>query len=123
MLNNAAGKDNQLASPISLSTPYPLKPLLHYHSVPLLKRSLRCGVLLVVFQMLWLFGRAGYRDDVLMDMMHDVALKLSDKMDSTSLAEVVFAEAQMGWADNRVQALVADYALDNIQVGAASSGV
>jgi hypothetical protein len=33
---------------------------------------------------------------------------------STSLADVVYAEAQMGWADQRLAELVADYAASNI---------
>ena len=33
---------------------------------------------------------------------------------STSLADVVYAEAQMGWADQRLAELVAEYATINI---------
>lgn len=33
---------------------------------------------------------------------------------STSLADVVWAEAQMGWADQRLAELVAEYATSNI---------
>lgn len=51
-----------------------------------------------------------------MDLMHSIALKLQGAMDTESIAEVMFAEAQLGWADPRLQALVADYALDNMAV-------
>jgi len=40
---------------------------------------------------------------------------------STSLADVVYAEAQMGWADQRLAELVADYATDNIETFDAAS--
>jgi hypothetical protein len=69
--------------------------------------------------MLWTFARFGYQDETLMDMMHDIALKLQANCNSTSLAEVVYAMAQLGWADSRLHSLVADYAMDNIQVGMA----
>ena len=67
-------------------------------------------------QMLWTFGRFGYQDETLMDMMHDIALKLQADCNSKALADVVYAMAQMGWADQRLHVLVADYAMDNIQV-------
>lgn len=54
-----------------------------------------------------------------MDMMHDIALKLQANCNSKSLAEVVYAMAQLGWADSRLHSLVAEYAMDNIQVGGA----
>ena len=66
--------------------------------------------------MLWTFGRFGYQDETLMDMMHDIALKLQADCNSKALADVVYAMAQMGWADQRLHVLVADYAMDNIQV-------
>lgn len=69
-----------------------------------------------LLQMLWTFGRFGYQDETLMDMMHDIAVKLQANCNSKSLAEVVYAMAQMGWADVRLHNLVADYAMDNIQV-------
>lgn len=53
-----------------------------------------------------------------MDMMHDIAVKLQANCDSKSLAEVVFAMAQLGWADMRLHNLVAEYAMDNLQVRA-----
>lgn len=68
--------------------------------------------------MLWTFGRFGYQDETLMDMMHDIAVKLQANCDSKSLAEVVFAMAQLGWADMRLHNLVAEYAMDNLQVRA-----
>jgi hypothetical protein len=74
---------------------------------------------LLPVQMLWTFARFGYQDETLMDMMHDIALKLQANCNSTSLAEVVYAMAQLGWADSRLHSLVADYAMDNIQVGTA----
>jgi hypothetical protein len=74
-------------------------------------------------QLLWLFGRAGYQDAALMDLMHSIALKLQGAMDTESIAEVMFAEAQLGWADPRLQALVADYALDNMAVRGGGGGV
>jgi hypothetical protein len=67
--------------------------------------------------MLWTFGRFGYQDETLMDMMHDIAMKLQADCNSKALADVVYAMAQMGWADARLHTLVADYAMDNIQVG------
>jgi hypothetical protein len=51
-----------------------------------------------------------------MDMMHDIALKLQANCNSKTLAEVVYAMAQLGWADTRLHNLVAEYAMDNIQV-------
>lgn len=68
-------------------------------------------------QMLWTFGRFGFQDETLMDMMHDIALKLQANCNSKALADVLYAMAQMGWADARLHNLVADYAMDNIQVG------
>jgi hypothetical protein len=66
--------------------------------------------------MLWTFGRFGYQDDLLRDMMHDIALKLQADCNSKALADVVYAMSQMGWADGRLHTLVAEYAMDNIQV-------
>lgn len=74
-----------------------------------------CGCCLL--QMLWTFGRFGYQDDMLRDMMHDIALKLQADCNSKALADVVYAMSQMGWADARLHTLVAEYAMDNIQVG------
>jgi hypothetical protein len=126
--------------------------------------------------MLWSFGRVGFQDETLMDVMHDVAEKLANSCDrwtgrgaagvgvgvesrrlwaveragaarcwrlplqppsshvqhhptplppppahSTSLADVVYAEAQMGWADQRLAELVADYATANIETFDATS--
>jgi hypothetical protein len=73
--------------------------------------------------MLWTFARFGYQDETLMDMMHDIALKLQANCNSTSLAEVVYAMAQLGWADSRLHSLVAEYAMDNIQVRVAAVAV
>lgn len=67
-------------------------------------------------QMLWTFARFGYQDETLMDMMHDIAVKLQANCDSKTLAEVVYAMAQLGWADIRLHNLIADYAMDNVQV-------
>lgn len=52
-----------------------------------------------------------------MDMMHEIALKLQADCNSKALADVVYAMAQLGWADPRLHTLVAEYAMDNIQVG------
>lgn len=71
-----------------------------------------------VLQMLWTFGRFGFQDETLMDMMHDIALKLQADCNSKALADVVFCMAQMGWADARLHSLIAEYAMDNIQVRA-----
>lgn len=68
-------------------------------------------------QMLWTFGRFGYQDQFLMDMMHEIALKLQADCNGKALADVVYAMAQLGWADARLHTLVAEYAMDNIQVG------
>jgi hypothetical protein len=66
--------------------------------------------------MLWTFGRFGYQDAMLMDLMHEIALKLQADCNSKALADVVYAMSQMGWADARLHSLVADYAIDNIAV-------
>lgn len=55
-----------------------------------------------------------------MDMMHDIALKLQANCNSKSLAEVVYAMAQLGWADIRLHNLVAEYTKDNLQVRGAA---
>jgi hypothetical protein len=70
----------------------------------------------VLVQMLWTFGRFGYQDQFLMDMMHEIATKLQADCNSKALADVVYAMAQLGWADARLHTLVAEYAMDNIQV-------
>lgn len=57
-----------------------------------------------------------------MDLMHDIAMKLQANCNSKSLAEVVYAMAQMGWADMRLHTLVAEYAMDNLQVGVQPRG-
>jgi len=57
-----------------------------------------------------------------MDLMHDIAMKLQANCNSKSLAEVVYAMAQMGWADMRLHTLVAEYAMDNLQVGGQPRG-
>eukprot|EP00882_Tetradesmus_deserticola_P018916 GHRQ01020330.1.p2 GENE.GHRQ01020330.1~~GHRQ01020330.1.p2 ORF type:complete len:141 (-),score=50.49 GHRQ01020330.1:71-493(-) len=67
-------------------------------------------------QMLWAFARFGYQDEALLELMHDIALKLQAHCNSKSLADVVYAVAQLGWADSRLHSLVAEYAMDNIQV-------
>lgn len=72
--------------------------------------------------MLWTFGRFGYQDQFLMDMMHEIALKLQADCNSKALADVVFAMAQLGWADGRLHTLVAEYAMDNIQVSMSVHG-
>lgn len=73
--------------------------------------------------MLWTFARFGYQDETLMDMMHDIAVKLQANCDSKTLAEVIYAMAQLGWADIRLHNLVADYAMDNVQVQGVLNGV
>jgi hypothetical protein len=70
----------------------------------------------MLVQMLWTFGRFGYQDQFLMDMMHEIATKLQADCNSKALADVVYAMAQLGWADARLHTLVAEYAMDNIQV-------
>lgn len=67
-------------------------------------------------QMLWTFGQFGYQDQFLMDMMHEIAQKLQADCNSKALADVMYAMARMGWADPRLHTLVAEYAMDNIQV-------
>jgi hypothetical protein len=66
--------------------------------------------------MLWTFGQFGYQDQFLMDMMHEIAQKLQADCNSKALADVMYAMARMGWADPRLHTLVAEYAMDNIQV-------
>ncbi len=58
------------------------------------------------------------RLQVLVDLMDEVTVKLNSQEGSKAIAEVVFAEARMGWADERVQNLAAYYAAEHIQVGA-----
>jgi hypothetical protein len=77
----------------------------------------------MLVQMLWTFGRFGYQDQFLMDMMHEIATKLQADCNSKALADVVYAMAQLGWADARLHTLVADYAMDNIQVSTPCSRV
>jgi hypothetical protein len=65
--------------------------------------------------MLWSFGRCGYQDAALLDVMHAVADKLAaTRFDSATLADVVAAEAQLGWADQRLADLVSNFAQSRI---------
>eukprot|EP00882_Tetradesmus_deserticola_P001992 GHRQ01002137.1.p1 GENE.GHRQ01002137.1~~GHRQ01002137.1.p1 ORF type:complete len:312 (+),score=114.65 GHRQ01002137.1:122-1057(+) len=84
--------------------------------LPYLKHNIQRFDASGMAKMLWAFARFGYQDEALLELMHDIALKLQAHCNSKSLADVVYAVAQLGWADSRLHSLVAEYAMDNIQV-------